>query len=194
MSRFCASCSSQLGHSHNLCIRLRQHVLWSAQTSIMETLSISANLWSTWIDNLCVFSVLRRFSCFREYRISSAINSVPPNISVYTSFILPLQHRGVSLKQLQSRQAKAKPGDVARQPRQTHLLRSALQTRRWGNKHDYESQGSRLFAQSSFLIHLCSEAFRKTCFERNCAVVDYARLTDCCFSTDKVIWNVVFWW
>ena len=48
----------------------------------MET-SISRNLWGTWLDDLCVFSVPRRFSVLSS--ISSAINSVPPNKSIYLS-------------------------------------------------------------------------------------------------------------
>ena len=52
----------------------------------MET-SISCNLWGTWLDNLCVFSVPQRFF-FVLARISSAINSAPPNKSIYLSILI----------------------------------------------------------------------------------------------------------
>ena len=55
-------------------------------TFTMKT-SISRNLWGTWLDNFYVFSVPQRFFSVLA-SISSAINSVPRNKSIYLSIWL----------------------------------------------------------------------------------------------------------
>ena len=54
----------------------------------MET-SISRSLWGTWLDNLCVFFGAPAFFSVSS-SISSQINSVPPNKSIYLS--IPSAH------------------------------------------------------------------------------------------------------